>query len=87
MGLNIKNDDVEADIRKLAKAKKVSLTEAIALAVRRELASLARPADGVTADGILAGMKRLRRKHKVSVRPGDAPSDHRWLYDEAGLPK
>lgn len=87
MGLNIKNEDVEADIRRLAKAKKVTLTEAIALAVRRELESLAKPGARETADDILADMQRLRRKFKVRVPKGETPSDHDWLYDEAGLPK
>lgn len=85
MGLNIKNAAIEADIRKLARAKKISLTEAVGAAVRRELESLKPARPKRTAEELLADMAAWREKH--GIEPGSLSSNHDWLYDENGLPK
>ena len=95
MGLNIKNPDVESNIRKLAERTGETLTDAIDNAVRERLARLEdeaaknRPAQ--TVEEFLARIKPLqdavadaRRKSGDSRSVQELMDD---LYDENGLPR
>ncbi len=81
MGINVKNDAVEAAIRRLAAERGVDLTEAIRLAVEAELER-----------GSQAKRRRLRRMRAVADRVAALPlldrrADEEILgYDESGLP-
>jgi antitoxin VapB len=81
MGINVKNDAVEAAIRRLAAERRVDLTEAIRLAVEAELER-----------GSQAKHGRLRRMRAVADRVAALPlldqrGDEEILgYDESGLP-
>jgi antitoxin VapB len=92
MGLNIKNADVEADIRKLAEITGESLTTAIQGAVREKIARLkqaAVPSD--TLGEYLAAIRPLQEALKArQLRPDDQRTARELiddLYDEHGLPK
>jgi hypothetical protein len=79
--LNIKNRETEAAVRELADRLGASLTEAVAVAVRRELRRL--------EDDRAAYLRRVREA-AAQVRAASPPSA--WptnadLYDEAGLPR
>lgn len=84
MGLNIKNPAIEADIRKLARAKRISLTDAVGIAVRKELDALTPPTPPETAEELLKATEAWRKE--FGVETGSLSSDHSWLYDEDGLP-
>jgi hypothetical protein len=82
MGIYIKNDAVEAAIRRLAAERRVDLTEAIRLAVEAELERGSHPNRG-----------RLRLMRVVADRVAALPllerrADEEILeYDESGLPR
>jgi hypothetical protein len=83
--IQIKRPDVTADIRTLAELTGASITDAIAKAVRAQLAIERVKHDAKLrkrrkeADKILAGLRRL-----PVVGPGISDVD---LYDAHGLPK
>jgi hypothetical protein len=79
--LNIKNQETEAAVRKLAQRLGSSLTEAVAVAVQHELQRL--------ETGQAAYLRQMQQA-AAQVRAASAPS--LWLsevelYDEAGLPR
>jgi antitoxin VapB len=81
MGINIKNPEVEAAVRRLAAERGVDLTEAIRLAVSRELGRSGRVPEA-----------RLRRMRAASDRIAALPirdrrsEDDILGYDDAGIP-
>jgi antitoxin VapB len=92
MGLNIKNPNVEADIRKLAELTGESLTTAIREAVREKLARLEQQAGRrETLEEHLAAIRPLQEALKAQqLRPEDKRTARELideLYDEHGLPK
>ncbi len=81
--IQIRRPDVVSDIRDLAALKDVSITAAVAEAVRTELGDARREAD------IQAGRREVRRlvdelHHLPRVGPPLTDDD---LYDEDGLPR
>jgi len=99
MGLNIKNADVETNIRKLADRTGESLTDAVDRAVREKLARLENEAPRIaparTADEFLRAIKPLQdsiarerqaRGDTRSVRQVLREADENF-YDDHGLPK
>jgi len=82
MGINIKNPEVEAAIRRLAAQERVDLTEAVRLAVTREL----------KRGGARGSGRRLSRMRAIADRIAALPlrdqrSEEEILgYDSAGLP-
>jgi len=92
MGLNIKNDQVEAEIRKLADLTGESLTAAIGAAVRERIRRVQEtPARKETLKEHLAALRPLQNALKArQVRPNDKRDARQLideLYDEHGLPK
>jgi len=92
MGLNIKNDQVEAEIRKLADLTGESLTAAIGAAVRERIRRVQEaPAREETLKEHLAALRPLQSALKArQVRPNDKRNARQLideLYDEHGLPK
>jgi antitoxin VapB len=92
MGLNIKNDEVEAEIRKLAEMTGESLTAAVHAAVRERIRHLREPpARKETLKEHLAALRPLqaalkaRQKRRNDTRTSRELIDE--LYDEHGLPK
>lgn len=84
MGLNIKNSQLEADIRELAELAGESLTEAIAVAVRERRARLGKPR--------LSDEQRMATLRHIQDSLTDFPAEYRTsnhddLYDERGLPR
>ncbi len=81
MGMNIKNDEVQALARELAAETGESLTGAIKVALEERLARLRRErtveAKIRRIDAILA---------KLPPVPPGVTSDHSDLYDDDGLP-
>lgn len=84
MGISVKNQRVEAEIRLLADKMGVSLTEAIEAGVQTKLAELAaaREADLVRRRAVIAEIQDRVARHM----PPGVTSDHSDLYDEFGLP-
>lgn len=92
MGLNIKNDEVEAEIRRLAEITGESLTTAVQVAVRERIRRVgSRPAREETLEGHLAALRPLQDALKArQLRRGDKRTARQLieeLYDEHGLPK
>lgn len=82
MGLNIKNEDVQALAKELVAETGETLTGAIKVALEERLARIRRERD-IEA--------KIRRIDEILARSGPTPpgatSDHSDLYDEWGLPK
>jgi len=92
MGLNIKNPDVEADIRRLAELTGESLTSAVQAAVREKIARLEQSTSRrETLEEHLAALRPLQEALKAQqLRPDDQRTARELideLYDEHGLPK
>lgn len=84
MGINVKNERVEAGIRLLADKMGVSLTEAIEAGVQAKLAELAAECEADLARR-MAVITAIQDRVARHMPPG-VTSDHSDLYDEFGLP-
>ena len=82
MGISVKNEQVEADIRRLAAYEETGVTEAIGLAVRKRLEHIEMDVDRrrERTDRLLAFIRSI-------PKDPDTSPDHDWLYDENGMPK
>ena len=92
MGLNIKNPEVEADIRRLAELTGENLTSAVQSAVREKLVRLEQGGSRrETLEEHLAALRPLQEAFKAQqLHPNDQRSARELideLYDEHGLPK
>jgi antitoxin VapB len=99
MGLNIKNADVETNIRRLAARTGESLTDAVDLAVREKLARLEEQAPRIepakSAGEFLKAIRPLQESiGNARKARGDRRSVQQVLdedmdkfYDESGLPR
>ena len=84
MGLSIKNDATEAKIRRLAKARKMSMTALITLAIDNELAKESAPKKD--PEKIMAAIRQIQAQvAKLPVIDPTVNADD-WMYDENGLP-
>jgi hypothetical protein len=81
MGLNVKNEDVERDVRELARRTGLGVTEAIGFAVREQLNRQKR------RDAI--DLKRILEIIDAAHEDGDPPvlDPSAFLYDDDGLPR
>lgn len=81
--IQIRRDDVVQDIRELATLTHQPITEAVALAVRAELARARRRSDiEVRRAAVEDAIRRFREAPVVGPMPTDAD-----FYDEDGLPR
>ena len=91
MGLNIKNDAVEADIRRLARITGESLTTAVHVAVRERIHRVKEAPKHETLEEHLAMLRPLQEALKArQLNPRDKRTARQLvdeLYDEHGLPK
>jgi antitoxin VapB len=89
MGLNIKSQQTEANIRKLAERTGLSLTDAIDKAVCAELRKLEQ--NEQSQHSLTERLKALQQAFASQrLNPADTRSAREWiddLYDEHGLPK
>jgi len=85
MGLSIKNEDVEARVRKLAEATGLGVTEAIDDAVRRRLQALEHDQEAERAR-LHAAIETIRAKFGP-FPPLDQEAIDEEMYDENGLPR
>ena len=85
MALSIKDDDTDALVRKLAARRKLSMTQAIKLAVSNELArdDEVSVADQERRLAVVRGIQA--RVAKYGPFPSQKEIDD-WMYDENGLP-
>lgn len=84
MGLSIKNDETEAKIRRLAKARKMSLTAVVTLAIDNELAKEPKPKKD--PEKVKAAIREFQAQvAKLGGLPTMKEMDD-WIYDENGLP-
>lgn len=84
MGLSIKNDETEAKIRRLAKARKMSMTAVVTLAIDNELAKEPKPKKD--PENVMAAIREIQaRVAKLPVIDPTVNADD-WMYDENGLP-
>lgn len=84
MGLSIKNDETEAKIRRLAKARKMSMTAVVTLAIDNELAKEPKPKKD--PEKVMAAVREIQaRVAKLPVIDPTVNADD-WMYDENGLP-
>ena len=90
MGLNIRNADVERDIRALAALKGQSLTEAVGEAVRAELArsekERAQEEHERTREKPFKDVWEMLEHFQSLPKSPTFTSDHSDLYDENGEP-
>jgi antitoxin VapB len=82
--LNIKSDDAYALASRLAELTGESLTTAVTTALRERLEREERLRARAARSARLLAIAADIRSHMAQPLP---PSDHRWLYDENGLPK
>ncbi len=84
MGLSIKNDATEDKIRRLAKARKMSMTAVVTLAIDNELAKEPRP--NKDSEKMLRAIKKIQARW--AALPDVVATDQidAWMYDENGLP-
>ena len=82
MGLNIKNPDVERDIRRLAELNGTSLTETVAAAVETALIRAQRDID----ENRMTPQRLVEFLRAIEPRPTGHSSDLNEMYDEHGLP-
>jgi hypothetical protein len=88
MGINVKNIEVEQEIRLLASELNVGLTDAIFDAVRQRRASLARERDEakqVEFDRRMAAIRRIQDQLRPLIKPS-MTSNCDEFYDENGFP-
>jgi antitoxin VapB len=84
MGLSIKNDETEAKIRKLANARKMSMTAVVTLAIDNELAKEPKPKKD--PEKVMAAIRRIQAEvAKLPILDHRTP-DEILGYDENGLP-
>ena len=89
MGLNIKNEAVIANVRKLSEAKGVSMTQAVDEAVRDALAVVEHRST-MTRTERLRRLGEIQTRIQSNIRPldqGELGSDTSEFYDEWGMPK
>lgn len=85
MALNIKNRETHALAAELAQRLGVSLTEAVTLSLRAELAK-APEADAAKA-ARMAEMTAIARRMAARIGPDGLADPDDLLYDERGLPR
>lgn len=85
MALSIKDDETDALVRKLAKARNLSFTAAIRLAVSNELAKEP-PRPQKNREQVRAAVRELQ-KQWAEFPPIDRTEIDDWLYDENGAPR
>jgi hypothetical protein len=84
MGLSIKNNETEAKIRRLAQARKMSMTAVVTLAIDNELAKEPKPKKD--PEKVMAAIREIQaRVAKLPVIDPTVNADD-WMYDENGLP-
>ncbi len=83
MALSIKDPETDALVRRLARARGVSFTGAIKLAVNNELAKEAPPKKD--PEKVRAAVKEIQERWAGSP-PIDMKEMNDWMYDENGLP-
>lgn len=83
MGISIKHDEYERLIRQLATERGVSLTDAVGMAVRHELARMA-PAAG--KESLAERIRRAQAIYAASPILDDRTPDEIIGYDEYGVP-
>lgn len=81
MGLNIKNEHVERDVRELARLTGLGVTDSIGFAVR-DMLNRERKSDALDIDGIVAMIEAAHRDGEPSIQ-----DPREFLYDDAGLPR
>ncbi len=84
MGLSIKNAEAEQMIRELAKARNTSMTRAVIEAVRKDLASVAKPRKDPEA--IMAAIRKIQAEAAMLPILDHRSADEILGYDEYGLP-
>ncbi len=82
--LNIKSDDAYALASRLSELTGESLTTAVTTALRERLEREERARTRAERSARLLAIAADIRSHMAGPLPA---SDHRWLYDENGLPK
>lgn len=88
MGISIKNDEVEAKIRRLAVKRGVSLTEAIDIAVSEAIGSETRRAGDRSVEEVLNSLNILHDKYGLErLRDQDWHKLNEEFFDENGLPR
>jgi hypothetical protein len=88
MGISIKNDEVEAKIRRLAVQRGVSLTEAIDLAVSEAMAAEAPNVGHRSVSEVVASLNILHGKYGLDrFRDEDWHKLNDELFDDNGLPR
>jgi antitoxin VapB len=83
VGISIKHDEYERLIRQLATERGMSLTEAVGLAVRRELE---RDAETLRRERVMDGIRRAQAIYAASPVLDDRTPDEIIGYNEYGVP-
>ena len=88
MALSIKDEETDALVRRLARARRLSYTGAIKLAVSNELAKEAPNPKGSEADQARrrAAVREIQERWAQLPDRMTAEEVDAWMYDEHGLP-
>lgn len=87
MPLNIKDDDVHAQARRLASLTGVSITAAVRQAITAQLAQVEQQNRQAESPRTSEKLLDLARICADALKPAGLTSDHSDLYGEDGLPR
>lgn len=85
MALSIKDEDTDALVRKLAARKKLSMTQAVKLAVSNELAR-SEEVGAAERERRRRAIKAIQERAAALPELMTAEEVDAWMYDENGLP-
>jgi antitoxin VapB len=86
MALSIKDEETDALVRKLAERRKLSMTQAIKLAVSNELKLIERT-DKADVDARIKAVREIQRRTRALPELMTAAEVEADMYDEDGLPR
>ena len=86
MSLNIKNDEIYRDVKKLAELTGLSMTAAVGEAVAKRLAEIEAQSERQSRKAKIDELMKIAEECGRELKESGISSDHSFLYDERGLP-
>jgi len=86
MTLNIKNEVIYRDVKKLAELTGVSMTAAVGEAVAKRLTEIEAQSERQSRKAKFDELIKIAEECGRELKESGISSDHSFLYDERGLP-
>ncbi len=87
MSLNIKNDEIYRDVKKLAELTGMSMTAAVGEAVAKRLAEIETQSERQSRKAKFDELMKIAEECGRELKESGISSDHSFLYDERGMPQ